>query len=114
MIDPLETEPIIIKLLEKTRDGRVDWGMWGDGYRCSLDEEYFFFIHKAEDSYVLSMNDRESNEIFQEVAREEIYYNDPRKEERVELFRDLFELARRKAVKVGEKIASAYSSLEKI
>src|ERR1700676_4698823 len=103
MIDPLRTEPIIIKLLEKTREGRVDWARWSGGYRCSLDDEYFFFISKVEDTFLLSMNENLGNKIFQEVAREEVYYGDPGDQERVEIFRDLFELARRKAVNAGEK-----------
>jgi hypothetical protein len=114
MIDPLKTEPIILKLLEKTREGRVDWGRWSGGYRCSLDDEYFFFVRKVEDTFLLSMYDRLDNEIFQETAREEVYYGDPRDEVRVEMFRDLFELARRRAVNAGEKIANAFSTLEKI
>ncbi len=114
MVEPLNTKPIITKLLEKTRNGRVDWEKRGGGYMCSLDNEYFFVISQVEDSILLSMNDKMGNEIFQEVAREEIYYADPRDQERVELFHDLFELARRKAVNANEKIAGAFSSLEKI
>jgi len=54
------------------------------------------------------------NDIFQDTAREEIFYEDPRAEERVEMFRDLYELAWRKSVDADAKIADAYSSLEKI
>jgi len=114
MIEPLRTEPIIVKLLEKTRKGRVDWSEWGGGYRCSLDDAYYFVISRVEDSVLLSMNDSLGKQIFQEIAREEIYYGDPRDQERVEMFRDLFELARRKALNADEKIANALSSLEKI
>ncbi len=114
MIEPLETEPIIAKLLEKTREGRVDWEKWGSGYRCAIDNEYFFVVSKIEDSFLFSMRDNLDDEIFQEIAREEIYYKDPRDEERLEIFRDLYELARRKAVNADKKIAGAFSSLEKI
>jgi hypothetical protein len=114
MVEPLNTKPIVGKLLEKTRDGRVGWEARGGGYMCSLDEEYFFLISRIEDSILLSMNDKMGNEIFQEVGREEIYYANPADQERFELLRDLFELARRKAVNADEKIADAFSSLEKI
>jgi hypothetical protein len=114
MIEPLKTEPIIVKLLEKTRKGRVDWIEWGNGYRCSLDEVYYFVVSRVEDSFLLSMNDELNNQIFQEIAREELYYGDPRDQERVEMFRDLYELARRKALNADAKIADALSSLEKI
>src|SRR6266849_5242027 len=107
MIEPLKTEPIIMKLLDKTRKGRVEWSKWGDGYRCSLDDEYYFVVSRVEDSFLLSMNDNVGNEIFQEIAREEIYYDDPRDQQRVEMFRDLLELARRKAVNADQKIANA-------
>lgn len=114
MVEPLKTEPIITKLLEKTRKGRVEWTRWGDGYRCSLDDVYFFVVSKVEDSFLLSMQDNLGNDIFQETAREEIYYVGPTAEERIDMFRDLYELARRKALNADAKIADAFSSLEKI
>src|SRR6266478_8367416 len=112
MVEPLKTEPIITKLLEKTRQRRVEWSEWGGGYRCSLDDTYYFVVSQVEDSFLFSMHDNLGKQIFQEIAREEIYYGDPRDQERVEKFRDLFELARRKALNADEKIANALSSLE--
>ena len=114
MVEPLKTEPIITKLLEKTRKGRVEWTKWGGGYRCSLDDVYYFEVSKVEDSFLFSMKDDMGSDIFEEAAREEIYYADSRAEERVEMFRDLYELARRRALNADAKIAEAFSSLEKI
>jgi len=114
MIDPLKTEPVIKKLLEKTRAGRVEWEKGNRGYRCSLDDEYYFNISRVEDSFLFSMGDKMGDEIFQETAQEEIFYRDPGAQERVELFRDLYELARRKAVGAEGKIDNAMSSLDRI
>lgn len=114
MVEPLNTKPIIIKLLEKTQAGRVDWEDHGNGFQCNLDGEYFFRVHKVEDSYVISMLDKYQHEIFRETAIEEIYYRDPRDEERLQSFQDLYELARRKAVKANEKISGVDAVLDRI
>ena len=114
MVEPLNTKPIITKLLEKTKAGRVDWEDHGNGFQCNLDGEYLFRVYKVEDSYGIIMLDKYQNEIFRETATEEIYFRNPRDEERLQFFQDLYELARRRAVKANEKIAGVDAVLDKI
>jgi hypothetical protein len=114
MVEPLKTEPVIRKLLEKTKAGKVDWLPSDEGYQCSLGDNFRFFIRKIEDSYILSMEDEYQREIFKEVAREEIFDLDAADQEKVQIFKDLYEMARRIAVDAENKIDVAYSALEKI
>jgi len=114
MVEPLNTKPIIAKLLEKTQAGRVDWEDQGSGFQCNLDGEYFFRVYKSEDTYTLVMMDKYQHEIFRETATEEIFFRDPHAEERLQSFQDLYELARRRAVKADEKIAGVDAVLDKI
>ncbi|MGB7472170.1 MAG: hypothetical protein WBW58_22555, partial [Candidatus Acidiferrum sp.] len=62
----------------------------------------------------IAMLDKYQHEIFRETATEEIYYRDPHDEERLQLFQDLYELARRRAVKANEQIAGVDAVLDKI
>jgi hypothetical protein len=114
MIEPLEYKPIIQKLLEKTKAGRVPWEEheW-DRFRCTLDE-YTFFVWKTDDGYALSMEDMHHKRVFLAKAEEEIIFTQRDKEEMFELLSDLYELARRKALNIPEKLAGVSELLDNI
>jgi hypothetical protein len=60
------------------------------------------------------MLDSEGNELFSITGEEAVLYGDPKKEELFNMLRDIFELARKKAFKVDEKIATAAGLLDKV
>jgi ASC-1-like (ASCH) protein len=114
MVEPLRTDPVIRKLLEKTEAGKVDWLPSDEGYQCSPGDNFNFTIRKVEDSYVLTMEDEYHREIFKEIVHEEIFYKNASEEEKVRIFEDLYEMARRMALDADNKISGAYSALDKI
>ena len=114
MIEPLQYQPIIEKLLDKTKLGRVPWEDDGvTGFRCDLDE-FGFFVWKFEDGYGLRMVDERQRQLFSVKAEEEILYGDDNKERLFELLSDIYELARRIALNVPDKLAGAAHILDRI
>lgn len=114
MIEPLQYQPIIEKLLEKTKRGRVSWEDHGSNeFRCDLDQ-YRFFIRRSDDSYILRMEDEFQRILFSLRAQEEIIYLDQEKGHLFEVLSDLYELARRKALNVTDKLAGVTELLDKI
>ncbi len=114
MIEPLQYEPIIEKLVEKTKAGRVPWEDHGNSqFRCDLDQ-YKFFVWRYDDGYGLRMEDEYQRVLFSLRAEEEIIYSNPEKEHLFQTLSDLFELARRKALSVPDKLAGVAELLDKI
>jgi hypothetical protein len=114
MIEQLQYEPIIDKLLEKTKAGRVPWEDYGQNeFRCDVDQ-YKFHVWKFDDGYGLRMEDERQRVLFSVRAEEEIIYLQPEKERAFQLLSDLFELARRKALNVPDKLAGVAQLLDKI
>src|SRR5260370_20107437 len=114
MIEQLQYEPIIDKLLEKTKAGRVPWEDYGqNGFQCDLDQ-YKFRVWKSDDGYGLSMGDERQRTLFSLRAEEEIIWANPAKEHLFQSLSDLFELARRKALNVPDKLAGVAQLLDRI
>ena len=126
MVEPLDYQKILRKLLEKTKENRVDWHDQGGAYfRCELDKRYEFRVGKNDEGYVLRMSDIDAGSgigsrigpdpILLEIdVEEEIYYSDPLEKEKFELLSDLYELARRKALNVPEKLSKLEELLDRI
>lgn len=116
MVEPLEIQSILEKLREKTKAGRVPWRegeLKGLGqFSCEL-ENYRFVVWKSEDTYGVRMEDADGRTIFFVKVEEEIVFTEER-EEIFSIVSDLYELARRKALNVPEKLASVAELLDRI
>jgi hypothetical protein len=111
----IEYEPVVTKLLEKSQQGRLDWGKQGRGeFVCEIDGQYKFTSRLTDDGYGLTMRDSEGDVIFSVAGEEAVLYDDPKKEELFNMLRDIYELARKKALNVDKKIATAAVLLDKV
>jgi len=116
MSDVTEYSTVIQKLLERTRDGKVPWEVFSYGFRAMV-KSYEFRISKSEDrgdiTVSLGMLDDQGHEIFE--AR---LTDDPvtlgKYRQLVSALQDLYELARRKALNVEEKIGEVSSLLDEM
>jgi len=121
MVEPPEYKAIIQKLLEKTRAGRVAWAEGGDQFqfRCNLSEdlpggeEYVVYIRTTENGYALRMAVHQRI-LFSVAAEEEIVYRDPEKKEIFDILSELYELARRRALNIPERLASVAELLDRL
>jgi hypothetical protein len=111
----VEYEPIVKKLLEKSEQGRLNWEKhgWG-GFVCTIEGAYRFRSLKTDGYYELTMTDSQGDEMFSITGEQAVVYDDPKKEELFITLRDLYELARKKALNVDEKIATAVGLLDKV
>lgn len=114
VVETLDYQPLLGKLLMKTRDGRVAWTATGFARFASSIEEYTFEISKSEDTFSLEMKDANSNEIFKVSAAEQIIVRDAGQQNLFESLGDLYEMARRRALQVEGKIATASELLDRI
>lgn len=73
-----------------------------------------FYVWKDDDGYGVRMEDEYQRVLFSLKAEEEIVYLDERKKSRFALLSDLYELARRKALNVPDKLAGVAELLDKI
>jgi hypothetical protein len=129
--DPSEYKEIVKKLLEKTRQGRVEWStdLGPDSFTCTLgepgqnafrsrilpNESEFSFTVRASDmdgQPVLTMLDGSRNEIFRATSND--LPTSPDEEETSALLNDLYELARRKALKIEHKLDLASALLDRV
>jgi hypothetical protein len=111
----IEYEPIVSKLLEKSGQGRLNWEKRvAGGFSCTIEGQYTFRALKNDDGYRLTMVDSAGDVMFSLTGEEAIVYDDPEKERLFNTLRDIYELARKKALNVDEKIASAAGLLDKI
>ena len=114
MIEQLQYQPIVEKLLEKTRLGRVPWEDKGtNDFRCDLDQ-YKFTVSKSQDGYSLRMEDERGRVLFFLRADEEILFGDETAEQTFQALSDMYELARRKALNIPDKLAGATLLLDQI
>ena len=124
MVEPLDYQNILKKLIEKTKEGRVQWQNAGVFFSYEPNEQYEFRIWKSEDQYVFRMSDIGNepigtrigpNPILLEInGEDEIYYSDPQKREKFEMLSDLYELARRSALNIPDKLSKLEELLDKI
>jgi hypothetical protein len=83
-------------------------------FYCDLDQ-YEFRVWKNETGYSFRMTDISGNPILLEVnVEEEIYYADSKKREYFTLISDLYELARRKALELPDKLSKVEALLDSI
>lgn len=120
--NPFEYLPIINKLLEKTKEGRVQWQGALGTFSCKLGTDdapiLKFTLSSAAtrdinfDARFLVMEDIKGNELFR------IESNDlpttAAEETLSSAINELYELARRQALKVGEKLELASSLLDSV
>jgi len=127
--NPAEYNPIVEKLLQKTRDGRVHWQVstssfgevlydTSEAFTCKVGSEddgsvdFIIRANRSNSVRSLTMKDSGGNEILA------IGSNDlptSAEEEEVSVMLDeLYELARRQALKVEEKIELASALLDRV
>lgn len=120
--NPFQYLPVIKKLLERTRQGRVQWQGGLGTFYCNLgtenDSTLKFTLSTAAtrdinfDVRFLVMEDLNGNELFR------IESNDlpttTAEEELSNAINELYELARRQALKVDEKLELASTLLDRV
>jgi hypothetical protein len=111
----IEYEPVVKKLLDKSEQGRLNWvkNPLG-GLFCEIEGQYSFGLAETDDGYELTMVDPDQNVIFSIAGERAVVYDDPKKEGLFNMLRDLYQLARKKALNVDEKIATATGILDRI
>lgn len=110
----LDYEPIITKLIEKSEQGRLAWEKRDWPFVCTVDDQYTFESARDGDTYHLTMKDKAGEVIFTVSAEEEVVFRNREKMELLKKLRDVYELARRKAFNVDEKLASVSTLLDRI
>jgi hypothetical protein len=129
--DPSEYKGIIKKLLEKTRQGRVEWStdLGRNSFRCTLGgsrqggttiarpnepEEFSFTVTGSgpDAQPILTMWDRAENEIFRAISND--LPTSSEEEEISLLLQELYDLARRQALRVEQKLEVASTLLDRV
>ncbi len=114
MVEPLDVKPILGKLLEKSHQDRVPWELGpGGNFVCSLGE-FHFEVYETRDGYGFRMADQFGKDLIRFSVVDEIIFDKPEKQDTFEEVRDLHELARRKALQIPEKLATASALLDSI
>lgn len=130
MIEPLEHKRILEKLKAKSLEGRISWktvSFEDNRFECDL-ENYKFTVWKREDRFGALMEESDSPPpagsiggfgsspviLFSVEADEEIIFRSDERRETYELLSDIYEVARRKALNVPEKLAGVAELLDKI
>jgi hypothetical protein len=112
-----EYKGIIKKLLEKTRQGKVDWEQtsYMGQFQCTLasadTESFAFTVFSDEGRLALRMRDHDSNTIF--LARSNDLPTSPEEEEVSQMIEDIYDLARRQALKIDYKLEQAAALLDR-
>jgi hypothetical protein len=119
MAEPLDYRNVLEKLRDKTQAGRVGWRVVpgyvaGDTFECDL-EQYKFTVWRDSDGFIARMEVLNvPSSIFTVRAEEQIIYRSDESRQMYELLSDLYELARRKALSVPEKLADVAELLDRI
>jgi hypothetical protein len=127
---------VIKKLLEKTRQGRVEWTVDDrlNSFRCAIlgvlesanalasllggyKEELIFSFTVATSGMenpqpVLRMWDKSDNEIFRAESND--LPTSPEEEEVSQMIDEIYELARRQALKIEQKLVQASTLLDRV
>src|SRR5882762_1782507 len=102
--------PVIAKLLQKTKDGKIEWkGTYeSTTFLCILEGEYTFEIEKSQRSggaYIdLKMKDREDGEVFALRAITPTADSSQQNDNLFLLLDDLYDRARRVALDIDKKV----------
>lgn len=108
-----ELIPIAAKLLQKTREGKIIWepSLFG-GFRCSLGGNFEFVISQPQSEGVfLNMLDNTGNSILNGESTS--LPTSSEEETFSETMKKLYELARRQALRVDEKVRIASELLDR-
>jgi len=114
MNDVTEFSPIIQKLLDRTKEGKVLWEEATRGFKAAVGLFTFrvFSSDEGGDTTVrLTMRDDHDSEIF-EVTLTDDPPTIARYRQAVTNMKELYELARRKALNVEEKLGAVSSLLD--
>ncbi|SRR6266404_2349145 len=113
--------PVISKLLEKTKDRKIEWKGTYDSttFICALEGEYSFEIEKAKSSggnwyRKLTMKDREQGEVFVARAISPTSNSSAENDALFQTLDELYEQARRVALDVDKKVSDVSNILDKI
>ena len=122
--DPAEYKDIIKKLLEKTRQGKVVWEQASSsGFQCTLasgDADSFFFTISDSplaysppvEAFTLRMSDRSGHTIFAATSND--LPTSPEEEEASKMIEEIYDLARRQALKIEQKLVLASTLLDRV
>jgi hypothetical protein len=117
--DAAEYKEIIKKLLEKTRQRKVEWEQaFSNSFQCSLaagDTDSFSFTVSADsetERLTLRMSDQKRNTIF--FASSNDLPTSPEEEEVSKMIEEIYDLARRQALKIEQKLVLASTLLDRV
>ncbi len=120
--DPNEYKDVIKKLLEKTRQRKVDWEQaYSSSFRCTLSggpESFHFAISHRErsgyegEAFTLRMSDERENVIFEASTND--LPTSPAEEEVSQMIEEIYDLARRQALKIELKLEQASALLDQV
>ncbi len=115
--DPAEYKDIIGKLLEKTRQRKVEWQQEHEsGFQCTVvapnTDSFLFRVFADERGPGLRMSDQDRNTIF--YARSNDLPTSPEEEEVSNMIEEIYGLARRQALKIEQKLILAADVLDRV
>jgi hypothetical protein len=117
--DSSEYTEIVVKLLEKTRQRRVAWEKaFSNSFRCNVGSgdggSFSFTISGSSEAEPVSlrMSDESNNTIFRATSND--LPTSPEEEQTSQMIEELYELARRQALKVEQKLELASSLLDRV
>jgi hypothetical protein len=116
MSDVAEFAPVIEKLLDRTREGKIEWQEQGFGFGTHV-KSYEFRVFKTEDdgdiTITARMLDDRGSEIF-DVRLTDDPQTLAKHRQLVTVLKELFELARRNALNVEQKVEEASHLLDEL
>jgi hypothetical protein len=112
-----EYKGVIQKLLEKTREQKVEWEKaFSSSFRCTVASGSDFFeftVSLDEDGQrFLRMSDQERNMIF--IAQSNDLPTSPEEEEVSQMIEEIYDLARRQALKIEDKLEQVSAFLDQV
>jgi hypothetical protein len=111
-----EYKDILQKLLEKTRQRKVEWEKaFSSSFRCTVASGSDFFeftVSSDQGQRFLRMSDQERNTIF--VAQSNDLPTSPEEEEVSQMIEEVYDLARRQALKIEFKLEQASALLDQV
>ena|SRR5438876_1645976 len=117
--DPSEYIGILEKLLDKTRQRRVEWVQsFSSTFECALPSadgnSFRFIVSAGSENQVVSlrMSDESRNTIF--AASSNDLPTSPEEEQVSQMIEEIYELARRQALKVEQKLELASTLLDRV
>jgi len=113
--DPGEYKEIIRKLLEKTRLRKVEWEQNIGGFQCtvaSAADSFVFTAFSDENGAGLRMSDSARNTVF--YARASDLPISPEEEEVSLMIDEIYNLARRQALRIELKLEQASALLDQV